>query len=185
MERRTGNIILLVFFIGIFCVSGYFLHSKIKKVRKIREDIKKIKKELAGFGNYREKLKSLEDEVSCWKDRVEGEKEYLFWKDDISLFVKEITKIAKILSIEFFSIDSHPSKKITAFSNLGINIMRMPLSISMRENFSKLVKFLKRVENLGKFVKIERIEIESGGENIYHHRIKLMVSVFVLKKKEE
>ena len=184
MERRIVNIILLVFFIGIFCVSGFFLHSKIEKVRKIRRDIKKVKKELVGFGDYQEKLKSLENKVSYWKDKVEKEKEYLFWKDDISLFIKEITKIAKILSIEFFSIDSHPSKKVATFSDLGISIEKMPLSISMRENFFKLVEFLKKIENFSKFVKIERIKINSGEEDIYHHQIKLVVSAFVLKKEK-
>ncbi len=184
MERRIVNIILLVFFIGIFCVSGFFLHSKIEKVRKIRRDIKKVKKELVGFGDYQEKLKSLENKVSYWKDKVEKEKEYLFWKDDISLFIKEITKIAKILSIEFFSIDSHPSKKIATFSDLGMSIEKMPLSISMRENFFKLVEFLKKIENLDRFVKIEKIRIESEKEDIYHHQIRLMVSGFVLKKEE-
>ncbi|OQX86807.1 MAG: hypothetical protein B6D55_05135 [Candidatus Omnitrophica bacterium 4484_70.2] len=185
MERRTVNIILLVFFIGIFCVFSYFLHSKIEKIRKIRKEIKKIKKELIGFGNYREKLKSLEDEVSYWKSKVEKEKGYLFWKDDISLFVKEITKIAKILSIEFFSIDSHPSKKVATFPTLGISIEKMPLSISICENFSKLVEFLKRIENFDKFVKIEKMRIESGKEDIYHHQIRLMVSAFVLKKEKK
>lgn len=182
MKRSQLNLLLLLLLIIVIGGEGYFFFSKIKRINKLSRDIRKIKNELRGFGDYQAKLKDLEDKLSLWQKKTTEKARYIFWKEDISFFIKEITNIAKLLSIEFFSIDSHPVEEVKSFPDLKIKILKIPLSISMQENFFKLIDFLKNIENFNKFVKIENVRISTQQNDIYHHRINIFISVLVERK---
>ena len=182
MRKNQLNLLLLVILTIAIAAEGYFSFSRVKRINKLREDIKKIKNELRGFGNYRERLKDLEDKSSLWQKKTREKEQYIFWEEDISFFIKEITNIAKLLSIEFFSIDSHPVEEVSSFPDLKIKILKIPLSISMQEDFFKLIDFLKNIENFNKFVKIENVRISTQQNDIYHHRINISISVLVKRE---
>jgi Tfp pilus assembly protein PilO len=184
------------FYSALFlCVllSGLIIFSAI--VPKVRQWLA-LKKDISNREMELEKrYKTAEENKQLKKDILVIEKKYdeisgsFFELSDFPAAIKEISDISQDLRIEFMSIVPQALQEIKEPS-LGYTLWKMPLSIKIKTDYSKLVKFIKRLENARKFLKVENLSIKKGKAEkgnllaLKIHDVEMTVYAYSLQQKK-
>lgn len=139
----------------------YAIVPKVRQWLALKKDISNREMELE------KRYKTAEENKQLKKDIQEIEKKYdeisgsFFELSDFPAAIKEISDISQDLRIEFMSIVPQALEE-TKEPSLGYTLWKMPLSIKIKTDYPKLVKFIKRLENSRKFLKVENLSIKKG-----------------------
>ncbi len=182
-NKQTALVSVVVSFLITGLILYFVLMPAFKQSRLLSSQINDKKAQLIRVRSSSGEYKQLEDETNKAKKELEKVKNSLFWEKDISRFLNQLTEFASDLPLEFvylkpespvFPSPLESDKKVT----LGYSLTQTPVSVTIKSSFADLVKFLSRVEQAEKFIKIDYFTIDSDRANIYKHNIKMNLSIF-------
>jgi|GEM_PF-2550943 len=188
-NKRTLLIVTVVSFVSAFIAFSFILVPAIRQFSLLSMQIKQKKRDMAKVqipaDNY--KLSELNDKMEKAKNDLEAARDRLFWEKDISRFLNELTLLAAGLQIEFVSLKPETyiplKEKVTVAKEAQEYLFtQVPISVILKGSYNDLLQFLKRIEDLNKFIKIDALRIESDRSDISRHNIKMMLSVFSQEK---
>lgn len=129
----------------------------------------------------KDELARLEADIASLKNQISIFNERLFWEKDSSKFLDKLTQLAVDLPIEFVTLKPEaavlPDKKDSKTKNEP-QLARLPFSVTLRANYSSLVKFLERIETSEKYIRISTLSIESNIEDMNKHNVTIELNIF-------
>ncbi|MCG2712614.1 MAG: type 4a pilus biogenesis protein PilO [Candidatus Omnitrophica bacterium] len=174
--------IVLALIVGAMIFFFVVISPEIKQLKAQRGVVKERQIELARRQETIQGNERLRQEIKEAGTYHESYTDMLFFKEDITLVVKEIIAISRDLELEFGSIEPVSSESIDDFyENAPFSLKQMAVVFKMRASYPKLLKFLKRVEESKKLFKIETFEIKKNSKNPTVHDIKMTFNVFNAK----
>jgi len=202
LDKNNQKVVLLsvIAILLLFVVFSFFLLPSVSQVKKLSSqikeknvDINKKSQEAKNFDKLQVETNKLQEELKVFQDK-------LIWNTDSSNFLEEFTRLAQDLQIEFVLLkpdksvkvadkesakiikpagkDKKAAQKEKKVSLLYSSLAKQPILVTLKSNYSDLVKFIKRIEESGKFIKIDSLKIESGQENIYQQSINLSLTIY-------
>lgn len=174
--------IVIAVLIGAMIFLFMVISPEIKQLKLQRSIVKERKMELARRQETIQGNERLKQEIKEVNTYHESYTDRLFFKEDVTLVIKEITEICRDLELEFVSIEPLFSKAIDDLcKNVPFSLKQMTVVFEMRARYSKLLKFLERVEESKKLFKIESFKISKNSKNPRVHNIKMTFNVFNAK----
>lgn len=99
--------------------------------------------------------------------------------------VKEFARISQDLQIQYSTFSpGEPQKIETLSTGIGFDVWEAQVTLKLKTSFAKLVDFLSRIENSGKFIRIKDFRISKSAGNVLMRDADLTVSIYSLQKKE-
>lgn len=183
--KQEYIIITGVIFISLVLVIGFYIifmptlreliavNSKLRKGQMIAPDI---------FG-YRKQYAELEQAIAELSREISINKERLFWKKDIALFIEQLSRIAEQIAVDFISIKPVPSPEpVTAYNEekeeKTVLMYRRPVTITLKSNYRGLIDFLARVEDSERFFRVDELTIEPDTKDILKRNVTMVLSIF-------
>lgn len=188
-KKQTALIFSLVFFLLLGIVFYFIFFPALRQSRLLSKQIKDKRTNLTKMQTLTSEYSRLEGELSNTGEKIQILKNRLFWERDIGRFLNELTRLASDLEIEFVSLKpesvsslQQKDKKARIESQKGYLFAQVPILVVLRSSYDDIVKFLKRIEETDKFIKIDSLSIESEQRDIYRHNVKMTLSIFVEEK---
>ncbi|MBU4305868.1 MAG: hypothetical protein KJ893_09685 [Candidatus Omnitrophica bacterium] len=161
----------------IFFFTG--ISPRIKMLNLQRNMVKERQAELARRQETIQENERLKQELMEVNRYHETSTDMLFFKEDVTLVVKEITSICRDLQIEFVSIAPLSSNVVADLpENAPFFLKQLTVVFQMRADYSKLLRFLERVEESRKLLKIEAFRIKKNLKNPMVHDAEMILNVF-------
>lgn len=194
-------ILLSVIALSVLCVvvSLFFLPS-VTQAKKLSSQIKEKNIDINKISLETENLDKIKAETDKLLQELKDFQDKLIWNTDSSNFLDEFTRLAQDLQIEFvmlkpgkivkvadkdlaqnikqISKDKKSEQKEKNASLLYSSLAQQVILVTLKSDYSDLVKFIRRIEESGKFIRIDSLNMESGQENIYKQSIKLSLTIF-------
>lgn len=202
LDKNNQKFILLsVIALSVLCtVVIFFFFPSVTQAKNLSKQIKeknmyvsKKSQEAKNFDKLQVETNKLKEELKVFQDK-------LIWNTGSSNFLEEFTKLAQDLQIEFVMLKPEMSVKVAGKetpqntkqvskdkkaaqkekkdSVLYSSLVQQSITVTLRSDYLDLVKFIKRIEESGKFIKIDSLSIEAGQENIYKQSINLSLTIF-------
>ncbi len=152
------------------------LNGKRAIIEKKKVEINNAKSAKANLDKLRKELAEIEKKVTYYKDRLPAEKE-------IPSLLKGLTEMANQSRIKFITIQPQDSSIQSAGGTSQAPYIEMPITINLRCGYHDLGKFIERIENSNRFMKVTDLTINASPSDPLIHDVRLIVNIFVFKKK--
>ncbi len=184
------------------CLILYLVFSPaLKRYRELNKQFKVKNVDLV-------KLEGLIKESALTKQELDKDKAdfeliryELFWGKDAGNILAELTLLADGLEIEFVSVKPEPmvipkpkalgkkaaskvaakqkdSQAKKAEKEEPPGFPYIPISVDINSGYDNFIKFLSRIEEAERFIKINSYTIESGLQNIYMHKVRMRLVIY-------
>jgi len=184
------------FYSALFlCVllSGLIIFSaivpKVKKWFVLKKEISNKEMELEKRYRTAEENKELKKDILGIEKKYDEISGSFLELSDFPAAIREISDISQDLRIEFMSIVPQALQQ-TKEPSLGFILWNMPLSVKIKTDYSKLIMFIKKIENSRKFMKVENISIKKGKAEkdnalaLKIHEVEMTVYAYSLQQKK-
>lgn len=156
----------------------------IKTWRSLKNEVGTRQTELARRQSTIQENVRLREEILNAKNFYDNYTNMLFPTDDAALVVKELTNVTKNLKIEFNSIQPLFSKTVTEMPEYApFFLKQMLIVVKMKADYLELIKFLERLEESSKFLKIENFRMIKNKDNPPTQEMEITLNVFSASKK--
>ncbi|MBI5183284.1 MAG: type 4a pilus biogenesis protein PilO [Nitrospinae bacterium] len=168
---RKIDIIAIVSIISLLLISYTTLfHKERIKIAELKVKEERMKEKLGLAKEVDISIKTITEETNHIQKRLEESEKRLPRKEDIAIFLKDISKIAGYNNVKLMSIIPGNSEKGSFYS-------RIPINITVDAIFKELYKFLYQIENTTRVIRIEDITInEPNSSGIC--RTSILLSIF-------
>ncbi len=169
-----GFIILVIFF---FLVIMPFL----RKLKLLAEDEKAFLVKLGKAKTAVEDKEKLYGEVSQIQKSIKYFEKRLPKNTDTPQILEDLIMIGKATNITFVSIAPQEIEKINVSEEGDKYYLGIPIRLQLKAGFHDFGRFVNKIENSERFMKIADISINSNPRDIKKHNINLTVSAFALE----
>ncbi|MFH1397536.1 MAG: hypothetical protein ABIH27_03170 [Candidatus Omnitrophota bacterium] len=191
--------ILLLISLGLIL---YLVFSPaLKRYRELNKQFKVKSVDLVKLEGLIKESALLKQELDKDKADIELIKYELFWGKDAGNILAELTLLADGLEIEFVSVKPEPmvipkpkapekkkSSKVAAKQKDSQakkaekeelpDFPYIPISVDINSGYENFIKFLSRIEEADRFIKINTYTIESGLQDIYRHKVRMKLVIY-------
>ena len=204
LDKNKQKLILLSFIalLVLYVIVSFLFLPSVKQVRELSTQIKEKNLDINKKKEETESFAKLSEETDKLKDELKEAKSKFLWDSDSSHFLDEFTKLAHDLQMEFVLLKPEKSVKVVnkqlakdakqpskdkkkdaqkekdKQGTLSSNLVQQPIKVTVKSDYSDLVKFVKRIEELDKFIRIDSLSIDSGQEDINKQNINLSLTIF-------
>ena len=146
------------------------VNSKLRKGQMIVPDV---------FG-YRNQYATLEADIGSISREITKNKERLFWKKDVALFIEQLSRVAEQIAVDFISIRpaSNPEPVTADDKQKTVLMYRRPVTITLKTGYRGLIDFLARVEDSERFFRVDELTIEPDTKDILKRNVTMVLSIF-------
>lgn len=170
------TLISLVLVIGFYIIfmpnlrELILVNSKLRKGQMIAPDV----------SGYRKQYAELEEEMASISREISKNKERLFWKKDIALFIEQLSRVAEQIQVDFISIKpvSNPEPVTAGDEEKTVLMYRRPVTITLKADYRGLIDFLARVEDSERFFRVDELTIEPDTRDILKRNVTMVLSIF-------
>lgn len=199
LDKSKQQTIALAVIFGIFVLYIYFqffLKSSLVKLTELSAEIGRQKANLAKSEALMGKKSEMEKTLFDLEAKMEKYKISLPVRSDIPAIFQEISRIASESKIKILRMEpvkeskentptaimpSMPGMPQQQQPRIGSTIYtEVPIKIEASGNYHDLGMFINNLENASNFMKVNELEIDASSENIYRHRINLIIVAYVL-----
>lgn len=170
MEKRHLIISVIILILTVLIVmlvvrnirSLYTLHQKLQQRDRAISELKNlVKSEM----DIKRQIGELRELIGYYEQKLPKEKE-------VSQLFHELDNIASGSKIKFSLITPDSSEE-------GKHYMRYYRTIELKSGYHQLGNFINKLENLGRFIKVDKIAITPDPADPFKHNVELVVSTFV------
>jgi len=187
MDLKNIGIFFYVALAVCLAVTAAFLTRgvapQIMTWNRLQNELRRRDTELKQRYNIARERDELNREISAIEQKYGNMNEMFFSLDNISGAIKEIARISEALGIEFVSlVPSATAKLETSSSATGFSFYQTPIAIRMKTGYAKLIDFIRRIENSGKLIKIDRFQVKKNPSDLLIHEVDMTLSIYSLEK---
>ncbi len=170
MIAAAGGYIFLVFLFSFLIISQVHSWKLISgQLAKERTRLAEAKGLIDNRKSYEEEIKLLERRIGFYEDKLPESKE-------VPQLFRELDKVAAESRIKFVSVEEKLPEERKHYR-------RFQWNLRMEGGYHELGRFINKLENLGRFIKVSNIQISSNPKNFLEHNINMEVSTFVSKER--
>ena len=191
LDKAQLNKLLLMVFCLLFLLFGsifLIFRPQMRKIDDCRLRSEAIEKKIVDAKAKIAKKDKLLSEIEEIKESLVQYEKKLPREKDIPVFLEELTEIIESGEIEFISLRPQrmsPIEELAGKDGEGA-YLRLPIEISMRCGYHDLEKFLFRLEQTKRFIKVVKVSIKgstkSGKSFQSGHDINLTVEVYIYQE---
>ncbi len=164
-----------VAYIVILLLLSLFLKAKINNLKTISIELSKktaaveeAEELIEGQERYRQEIDQLKKRIEIYEDKLPEQRE-------VPQLFRELDEIAGQSQIKIISVGSEQFEEREHY-------WRYWMDLALEGGYHELGRFINKLESLGRFIKVDDIQISSDPQNLLKHNIKLVVSTFVSKE---
>jgi len=146
----------------------------INTVKRTRADLKMAEENISRIGQFKK-------EIEAYKDKVENYEKTLPAEQEIPSFLENLSNMAKSSNIKILAITPIVSREETDKAEARI-YQDIPVLINARSGYHELGRFLSKLENSDRFMKVADIDVKGAGSAQNRHDIELLVLTYILLK---
>ena len=125
---------------------------------------------------------ALKSDIEARKDQLAAIEKKLFWQKDISKFLNELTRLASDLDIEFVSLKPEQLSIVgQEGGEADLKLVSVPIMVAFRSSYADTIRFLERIEEGERFIRIDALSVEADPRLILKHLTKMKLSIFIKK----
>lgn len=187
IDKTQLNKLFIIIIFLLALILGSFLgvfRPQLKKIRDYRQRADSIEEKIAAAKAKIARKPKLLAEIEEIKEILAQYEKKLPREKDIPVLLEELTEIVELAEIEFVSIrpkETSPIEELVGKKEEGL-YLRLPIEIKMRCSFHDLEKFLFRLENTRRFVKVVDIEIKGSADEEKGHEVGLTIEVYMYQE---
>lgn len=140
-----------------------------REFRRLRAEVKSAEVLIANESRIRNQYENLKEESKIVERSLPSEEE-------ISSLLESLSDIAESSGVNIQKIK--PSEVI---DEEGSMFCAFPILIEAMAGYHQCGKFINKLENMERFIKIEGVDIKGGDKDLRYHEIKLKVVTYVMK----
>jgi len=188
LEKHQLNklvaIVVLIFFL-IFGSCFLIFRPQSRAIRTYRSRAGSLEKKISTAKAKIARKSQLLAEIDDIKESLIQYEKKLPREKDIPVLLEELTDIVELADIEFVSIRPQRTSPIEELAGKGGEgaYLRLPIEVKMHCGFHDLEKFLFRLEQTKRFVKVISFEIKgSCNEDPSRHEVRLIIEVYMYQE---
>ena len=171
-RQMAGFIVGYVVVVALLC---YLVKGRVGSLRTVSKElsekkaaVEEARELIAGAERYRQEIARLEKRIKVYEAKLPEQRE-------VPELFRELDQIAGQSQIKINSVGEEESHEMEHYS-------RHWMELGLEGGYHELGRFVNKLESLGRFIKVDDIEVVSNPENLLKHDIKLTVSTFVSKE---
>lgn len=186
LPKGKREIIILSILIGVIILVGYFyfflkprmraLGQLLPKVASLRQDVELARSDIANIDNFKTEISSLRNELGRYEASLPGKK-------DIAPILDHLSKIASQTGVKIVGIGElkEVKGKVPELKGVQQTYSEVLIGIDLKSGYHQLGSFINKVESSARLMKLRDIEIKADPRNPGEHKVKLILSAFVLE----
>lgn len=178
MKKNEQIILFVIAALGILLGYYYLLTPQISRISLLRKNITQKKAEIQKARNMIAKKPQLEREFQTVQRLIKEYQKRMPGEDKIPDFLSSLTDIANEHKVKLMSID--PGKLKT--SGKASIYTEYPIALGIKGGYHQIARFVNKLENLERFVKINHISITSDKEDALKHNADIYLSIFIFQE---
>jgi type IV pilus assembly protein PilO len=171
----------------VFAIAFYFIliAPKAAKISELKAKIAEKQTFLAKAGSIEKqkqkivdakvKIKELEQDISYYEKKLPQEK-------DIPDLLQYLSNIGTETNIKLLEIEKKQEIRQEQEQAFYVTV---PFNLILKGGYHEIGKFINRLENAERFMKIENLKIEEDKRNPFEHRGEMVVYTYILDTREE
>ena len=179
--KNPRQMILIAAVIGLgafYLYINFLLRPQIRDVVTVYSKAKRSSGDVATSERERSQIESLKKQVAQYHGKIESYERMLPAEQEIPKLLENLSDMAKGSGVKIVGITPLPSKD-EARSPDQI-YQEIPILISARSGYHEVGKFLSRLENAGRFMKVADLSIKENKTTPKRHDVELLVLTYVL-----
>ena len=178
MKKNERIILFVIAALGILIGYYYLLTPQIARISLLRKNITQKKAEIQKAKIMISKKPQLEREFQTVQELIEEYQKRMPGEDKIPNFLSSLTDIANEHKVKLMSID--PGKlKTSGKANI---YTEYPIALGIKGGYHQIARFVNKLENLERFVKIYHISITSDKKDELKHNADIYLSIFIFQE---
>jgi len=178
MKKNERIILFVIAALGILVGFYYLMEPQISRISLLRKNIAQKKAEIQEAKIMVSKKPQLEREFQTVQKLIKEYKDRMPGGDEIPGFLSSLTDIANEHKVELMSID--PGKLKT--SDKACIYTEYPIALGIKGGYHQIARFVNKLENLKRFVKISQISISSDKKDALTQDANIYLSIFIFQE---
>ena len=178
MKKNEHIILFVIVALGILLGYYYLLTPQIARISLLRKNITQKKAEIQKAKDTIAKKSHLEQEFQTVQKLIKKYRERMPGEDKIPDFLSSLTDIANEYKIKLMSIN--PGKlKISDKTHV---YTEYPMALSIKGGYHQIARFVNKLENLERFVKINQICVAFDKKDELKPDANIYLSIFIFQE---
>ncbi len=165
-------LIVVVYLFLFFIPEVKVLFGRLAECSQLKVKIVKTKKDWANIDSFKEKIALLNEQVDYYEKKLPSEKE-------VAALLEFLSDSAKELNVRITEIKPIEQDKVGEASIY----YQVPILLRAECGYHQLGRFLSKLENADRFMKINNIKIEAGFDQGSVLNAQLIVATYVMSRK--
>lgn len=145
------------------------------KVSRIGNDLKNARADIERIGKFK-------SDIDSYKEKVDRHEKMLPAEQEIPSLLETLSSMAKSSGVKIVGIMPSVTKEVDKLSRSQI-YQEIPILISAKSGYHELGRFLNRLENSDRFMKVVDIQIKANTPTPKKQDVELLVLTYILLKK--
>lgn len=179
--KNSKNVKLALMVLGLALVVVYvrfLLLPQISGVRGLTGNINKVHGDVVVSERDVANINNLKKEIAKYQDKIESYEQMLPAEQEIPKLLENLSQMARDSNVKIIGITPLPPKG-QAQSSEQI-YQEKPILITAKSGYHELGKFLSKLENSNRFMKVVDIKIKTNSATPKRHDVELLVLTYVL-----
>jgi len=178
MKKNEQIILFVIAALAILVGYYYLLTPQIAQISLLKKNIIQKKAEIQKAKIMVSKKPQLEREFQTVRKLIKEYKKRMPGEDKIPDFLSSLTNIANEHKVKLMSINPGKLKK----SGKTCIYTEYPIAIGIKGGYHQIARFVNKLENLERFVKINHISITSDKKDALKHNADIYLSIFIFQE---
>lgn len=182
---KEQKLIILVISIALVIYIDYslILKNQITILQKINPRVNSLSSQIKTAKKDIKSIPEMELKLSKIKERATVITQKIVDEDKIPALLEKISSKAQENNIKIMQIrpirDAKAKELATTQTGKYFNL---DISLDVRCGYHNLGKFLNELENMGQFIKLQSLGINSDSKDYYHQQVKISLGTIIIKK---
>ncbi len=174
LEKKQMAGFAIAYVIVVFLLS-FLVKGRVVSLRAISMELSKktaaveeAEELIEGQERYRQEIDQLKKRIEIYEDKLPERRE-------VPQLFRDLDEIAGQSQIKILEVGSDVVEDNDQYRGYSRRL-------ELEGGYHELGRFINKLESLGRFIKVDDIQISSDPQNLLKHNIKLVVSTFVSKE---
>lgn len=166
---------LAVILLVVAIILCFLIKLEITSLKKSSRELLEKKASLTEVKKLINNQEAYEEEIRLLEERIKSYESKLPEQEEVSELFRELDRIAAESQIKFIKVEE-------GLSETEQHYHRFYWKLQLEGGYHELKRFINKLENLDRFIRVDNISISTNSENFLRHKINLEVSTFVSKR---
>jgi len=179
MDKKKILLIGLILCILVYLDASFILKAQLSAIAHLSPRINKLKKDIAGLDKELRSARELKDKGTAAVKKETGQAKRIIREEEIPSLLQDITNIVNKENLKMLQMKPRKDPKAKEEAVAGIGVIPVSVGIQLRGGYHALGNFVNAVENSGKLMLVESIDIMAEEGDYLHHNARIEIKTYV------